>query len=298
MGFVGRVLIGFGVLVLLFTAYLLWGTGLFEASHQHSLRQQFEKELSNLKTGANSTSTTLGSSASTAVPTSGVQAVVPGAVPPEGQPIGILDIPKLGLDKVVVEGTGTGDLRLGPGHYQGTPLPGQPGNAAIAGHRTTYGAPFYDLNELSSGDPIYVTTTQGKFLYRVTGSQVVSPNDTAVVAATSTPELTLTTCTPRFSAAQRLVVHAQLDTIPVSVPSHSAPAPKHRSGASGLAGDQGSWGGAVGWGLAFFALGVVVLLIARRWRRPWVTYSVGVLPLLVVLFFFFQSVSPLLPASF
>ena len=76
------------------------------------------------------------------------------ADPADGQPVGLLQIPRIGVDKVIIEGTSTTDLRQGPGHYLGTPLPGQAGNAAIAGHRTTYGAPFYNLNELQPVTPI------------------------------------------------------------------------------------------------------------------------------------------------
>ena len=80
----------------------------------------------------------------------------------------MLRIAKIGLNKVIVQGTSTADLRQGPGHYPGTPLPGEQGNAAIAGHRTTYGAPFYNLDELAPGDLIEITTVQGTFTYRVT----------------------------------------------------------------------------------------------------------------------------------
>ena len=84
-------------------------------------------------------------------------------------------IPKIGVDKIVVEGVGRNDLRKGPGHYPDTPMPGQPGNAAIAGHRTTYGAPFNRIDELEPGDEILVTTLQGPFTYEVTGTEIVTP---------------------------------------------------------------------------------------------------------------------------
>jgi len=315
-------LLAFGVLVLLFVAYLLWGTGIFEASHQNALRHQFEQELGRT-TGKSSSSTTQpntqgsspnsppqgctssGQTTSTTLAGSGAHSLVPGTVPAEGQPVGIIQIPKISLDKVVVEGTGTSDLRLGPGHYPGTPLPGQPGNAAIAGHRTTYGAPFYDLNEMATGDPIYVTTTQGCFTYDVTQVRVVSPNDTSVVAAidpTSTPELTLTTCNPRFSSSQRLVVQATLSptVTPAVIPpaTRQTPPSKRRASSSGLAGDQGTWTGAFVWGAASLLCAVGVWLIARSRRRRLGAYALGVLPLLVLLFLFFENLSPLLPASF
>jgi sortase A len=202
------------------------------------------------------------------------------------------------LNAIVVQGTSTSDLRLGPGHYPGTPLPGQPGNSAIAGHRTTYGAPFYALDELHAGDPVFVTTTQGRFCYQVTRNLVVNPSDVAVVAQTSTPELTLTTCNPRFSATSRLVVQASLVTPAAAVPEHLSLAGKGHSSSSGLAGGQGSWPGALIWGAACAAWGVGVWALSRRRHRPWVTYALGAVPLLVLLFVFFQNLAPLLPASF
>lgn len=325
---VGRVLIGFGVLVLLFVAYLLWGTGISEASHQHALRQQFEHELAGIKghsSSSTSTSTSTSTSASTpsstpsscsttstpdssttstpgsstaTLHTSGAQPPVPGTVPTERQPVGVIQIPKIGVNKVVVEGTATADLHLGPGHYPGTPLPGQPGNAAIAGHRTTYGAPFYNLNELVPGDPIFVTTTQGLFLYCVTHVLVVSPSDLAIVAPSPKPELTLTTCNPRFSASQRLVVQASLHTPPATIPDHPTQSRPLRSSSSSLAGEQGSWTGALGWGLTCLAVGIGLWALARTRRRPGIIYGLGAVPLLVVLFLFFENLSPLLPASF
>lgn len=328
MSGLGRLLVAFGVLVLLFVVYLLWGTGIFEAEHQSALRHQFEQQLAREGGGgaqSASTSTTQAttvssnspppgctssgptSSTSTTLANAGVRSVASGQAPAEGQPVGIIQIPKIALDKVVVEGTGTNDLRLGPGHYSGTPLPGQAGNAAIAGHRTTYGAPFYDLNEMAANDPIYVTTTQGCFTYLVKDVRVVSPNDTSVVApiaSSAVPELTLTTCNPRFSSYQRLVVQADLIANETPAPTPPQPAPKAGSGSKpassslGLAGGQGSWTGALGWGAATVAVAIAVWLTARTRRRRWGAYAIGAVPVLVVLFLFFESVSPLLPASF
>ena len=94
----------------------------------------------------------------------------PAARPAEGDAIAHLRIPAIGVDKIVVEGVQVADLKRGPGHYPDSPLPGQPGNAAIAGHRTTYGAPFNRLDELEQGDEILVTTVQGAFRYEVRAS--------------------------------------------------------------------------------------------------------------------------------
>lgn len=299
LGAIGRLLLGFGILLLLFAAYMLWGTGLIEASHQAALRQEFDRALAahpaNLHTGATSTT-------SSTLPSGLSQQLAAGAAPGEGRPVAILQIPKLGFQKVVVEGTAEDDLALGPGHYRSTPLPGQPGNAAIAGHRTTYGAPFYNLDQLTAGDHIDVTTLQGRFTYVVRRTEIVAPSDVAVLDPTTTPELTLTTCNPRFSASQRLVVHASLLSTPAPAPpppSATKPVPVH-SDASGLAGSHAGWGGAALWGTGALAVGVAAWGVARRLPRSrrWLAYGAGVPPLLVLLFFFFSSVAPRLPASF
>ena len=213
-GVLGRILLGAGVIILLFVAYQLWGTGIAESHSQALLRQRLDAQLHREARHSPTTTTTKPTSTSTTTttPSTGDQPTVGPTIsaPNDGSPVGFLRIAKIGLDKVIVQGTSTTDLRQGPGHYPGTPLPGEQGNAAIAGHRTTYGAPFYNLDELARGDPIVVTTVQGTFNYKVTATLIVSPGDTSVVDNTATPELTLTTCNPRFSASQRLVVHAVL----------------------------------------------------------------------------------------
>ena len=120
-----------------------------------------------------------------------------------------LKIPALGVDVVVVEGTSTSALRAGAGHYPRTPLPCEDGNVAIAGHRTTYGRPFNRLDELREGDIFILETPVGKCTYRMKGSPfVVKPSDTHVVAPTEISQLTLTTCHPKGSARERLIVQA------------------------------------------------------------------------------------------
>ena len=129
-------------------------------------------------------------------------------------PGGVLDrlvIPTIGLRRYVVQGTAESDLAEGPGHYLGTPLPGQYGNVAIAGHRTTYGAPFWALNELAPGDRILLTDATGHtWTYQVTGHLVVGPDQMSVIGPLKGYYLTLTTCNPRFWATGRLVVRAEL----------------------------------------------------------------------------------------
>jgi sortase A len=136
-----------------------------------------------------------------------------------GQPIGRLLIPRLHFSRWIQQGAGgpagltpAGDapfLRSGPVHYAVTPLPGAGEPFAIAGHRTTYGAPFYSLDKLRPGDPIVFQTPYARFTYRVARTTTVLPNTVSVLFDRGY-SLVLTTCTPRYSASHRLVVWAQL----------------------------------------------------------------------------------------
>ena len=128
----------------------------------------------------------------------------------EGDALTRLVIPALKVDTVVVEGTGASALRAGAGHYPNTPLPGEAGNVAIAGHRTTYGKPFANLDRLAVGDQIVLETPLGRHSYRVTRPPfVVANNDFSVISQTPGHILTLTTCHPKGSARQRLIVRAE-----------------------------------------------------------------------------------------
>ena len=128
-----------------------------------------------------------------------------------GDPLGKIRIPEIGLDEVFVEGTGTADLRRGPGHYPATPLPGRHGTVAIAGHRTTYGAPFHDVDELRRGDPIELTMPYGRFTYRVQRTRIVAPTAVEVTDPVGYDRLVLSACHPLYSAAQRIIVFARLE---------------------------------------------------------------------------------------
>jgi len=129
---------------------------------------------------------------------------------PIGDPFGRIVIDKIGLDAVMFEGTDRETLRLGPGHMPETPLPGQPGNSVLSGHRTTYGRPFSDLDQLGPGDTIEVVTAVGVNTYEVRDVLVVQPTDLWVTDQAGGAWLTLTTCHPRFSARERLVIQAEL----------------------------------------------------------------------------------------
>ena len=311
-----------GVLLLSFVAYQLWGTALYEHHAQDQLRHELQQKL-----GPTTTTSSLPSSPGTSSPSTTSPTPVAGVAPPTpdptvGTPVGLLSIPRIGMNgAAIVEGTDESQLQQGPGHYLGTPLPGQAGNAAIAGHRTTYGAPFYNLNELLPGDPITVQTSQGTFTYDVVASHLVLPSNTTVLDASTTPELTLTTCNPRYSAAQRLVVLARLTaaalTPPPTVPTTAPPFSTSTSTAPpstvpNLAGGVGEGGGlsgvstrnqvelAVLWGALTLVAAVLGLIGWRRGRRPWswVVLAMGT-PLTVAgLLLCYQHISLALPQSF
>ena len=204
----GKFLISVGMGILIFVGWTLWGTGLYYSDQQDSLRAEFTREpIASASEGS-------------------VEALGPaeGFAPRPGKPVFNLVIPAIKLDQIVVEGVGVEELRKGPGHYPECrsgftkPLctewqevwPGQRGRVIVSGHRTTYGAPFWDLDKLRKGDEIITKTEWGRFTYVVTDKDVVKPDSLAIAVPSERPEIVLTTCNPKFSAAQRLVVFAQL----------------------------------------------------------------------------------------
>jgi sortase A len=308
----GKVLITLGVLILLFVGYQLWGTGIYTARAQNDLENEFEDTLR--RAGGEgeaqfppaSTTTTRGTGATTATtaPSTSTTTAPPPSVS-EGDGVAKIVIPKVGIDWVVVEGVDESDLRDGPGHYPLTPLPGQMGNAAIAGHRTTYGAPFSALQELEAGDTIHITTVQGAFEYRVYDAFAVAPSASDVLEPHDTRQaiLTLTTCHPKYSAAQRWIVKAELQ-----VPAGAAPLPSsvelddptidpEAVAGDGLSGDTGSKTPTV-------LAGLVVLLIGGLWwllfhRHPrWTTWLIGVVPFGIALVVFYFYLERVLPANY
>ncbi|MDQ1500228.1 MAG: sortase [Actinomycetota bacterium] len=290
----GAILTGAGVLILLFVAYQLWGTGLYTSRQQDSLRSQFNQKAKIAESAPSTTSTTFN----------------PANLPPpapSGESVANIRIPKIGVDKYVVQGVGLADLRKGPGHYPQTPLPGEKGNAAIAGHRTTYGAPFNRLDELAAGDDVLVTTLKGSFTYKVSTTHVVKPDQVEVLDPTPTPTLTLTTCNPKYSAKERLVVVAALapgQTATAATPSPTTPPVNGKEQAlpaDGL-GDAGLASGksrlpTILWGLLTAAIGFGWWWAVRK-RRHWTSYVGGVVPFLIALFFFYAHLELLLPANF
>jgi sortase A len=135
------------------------------------------------------------------------------APPPEHEAFAIIRVPSIDRLKdgwAVVEGVGRNDLKNGVGHMPSTPLPGQPGNSVISGHRTTYGAPFHEFDQLNPGDIIEVETGLGVHIYEVRETIIVRPTEVWVTDQREGAWLTLTTCHPKFSSRQRLVVFAEL----------------------------------------------------------------------------------------
>jgi len=129
--------------------------------------------------------------------------------PLKGDAIARIMIPSIGLSKYVVEGTDLESLRNGPGHYPDTPLPGAPGTTAIAGHRTTYGAPFRHIDEVRHGEPIVIDMPDGRFVYRVQRTKIVDDQDLSVLDKVGYQRLVLSACHPLYSAAQRVIVFAR-----------------------------------------------------------------------------------------
>jgi sortase A len=312
----GRVLVTAGILILLFVAYQLWGTGIYQSRQQSDLRNQFEHTLA---TGGAPTTTlpatttpssTLPGATTTTTTTIAPQGPTSTAftIPPKGDPVALIAIPRIGVNQVVVEGVDVDDLRKGPGHYPATQMPGHEGTTAMAGHRTTYGAPFGDLDQLSPGDQIVLTTVQGRFVYKVTETRVVDPNDGSVLE--NVPDgnspghwlatITLTTCNPKFSAAERLVVLGSL----VLPPGQTAPLPKdavsNEPGATkiaGLSGQSSSRTPAILWGLLAAILGLLWWFWFHRYPR-WTTWIIGAVPFLAVLFVFYVYLERLLPSNY
>jgi len=178
-----------------YLAWLLWGTGITTSRAQSRLEVQFAQRLEHARP----------------LPVLPAEAEEPPVVSFSlGDPVAIIRIPRIDVDMVVVEGSDTASLKQGPGHYRDTAFPWEDqGTVAIAGHRTTYGQPFWSLNELRKGDLIRLVTEFGTFDYRVTRLTEVAPTDSGVLEQTEEPTLVLTTCTPRFSATRRLIVFAE-----------------------------------------------------------------------------------------
>ena len=206
----GRALLGIGLLIALFLFYQLFVTDLINSRSQAAAAEELVVVLAQRRDDLTSPTTTTPSSTTTTAQVIELPELIVEPHVPVGEPFARLIIDRIALDAVVFEGVDRTTLKSGPGHMPGTPLPGQPGNAVISGHRTTYGRPFYELDLLVVGDEIEVETALGINTYSVRDILIVAPTDVWVAANMDGAWLTLTTCHPRFSAAQRLIIQAEL----------------------------------------------------------------------------------------
>jgi sortase A len=192
----GEVMITFGLVLLLFAAYEIWGKSFLVNEHQNDLESQLNQQWNN--------------------PTVGPTTARNPVAPPPGGTIGRIYIPRLGKHWVVVEGVSQADIAYAPGHYPGTALPGQVGNFSVAGHRTP--AIWWDLDQVRDGDLLVVQTRDNYYTYTVTSIEIVKPTAIQVVAPVpdhpgetpTQPMITLTTCNPKWDNYQRLIVHGTL----------------------------------------------------------------------------------------
>jgi sortase A len=261
-------LLVFAGTILAFLVFALWFSGLTHARSQVGLQRRFRTELAELR------------------------APVTGTIEP-GSPVAILRVPTIGVNEVVVQGARSGQLRAGPGHVVGTPLPGQPGNAVIAGRRTMYGGPFKHLRSLERGDRIVVTTGQGGSTYRVMGVKTYSPTNGSMFGDYGDNRLTLFTADPPLRGSRRLVVTAKLVERPYAATDLSRTLDAE---GLGLTGERGAIAVVLVWLEILVALLFAGVLAMRRFSR-WTAWIVFVPALALVTWLFFQHVVQLLPAT-
>lgn len=197
----GIVLASLGIVVLLFVLYELVGTGFVTKHHQNVLREEFREQLDDPVLAG-------------PVTPDRPQAL---PAPPDGSAIGRLTIPRIDVDVIAVEGVDLDLLARGPGRYPQSAFFGEEGSVAVAGHRTGWGSPFIDLDRLDRGDEIIVERPEATYKYLVTRSAIVQPDDVWVLKGDpesfSEFRLTLTTCTPKYTSRDRLIVWADLVSV-------------------------------------------------------------------------------------
>jgi sortase A len=204
----GWTMVWSGLGLLGFVAFQLYGTDLLNARHQAEAAETIEVVLDERRDtmpAPEPPPTTVAGE-----PVEELPVLLQEPELDEGEPLGRIRIPAIGVDQVLFEGVSTETLKLGPGHMPWTVHPGQPGNAVISGHRVTHGRPFYDLDRLIDGDVIEVETATGTHRYTVRDRAVVLPTDVWVTDPRRGAWLTLTTCNPKHSARERLIVFAEL----------------------------------------------------------------------------------------
>ena len=266
----GRTMIAAGFLLLSFVAYQLWGTGIAEGRSQSAMATQFAK---------------------------------PQPIQPQfGGLVGRITSPSIDISKYVVAGVRLKDLERGPGLFPGSPLPGQKGNVAIAGHRTSFGAPFSRIDEIRDNDKIILETRDGTFTYIVNGEpRIVSATDTAVVKTTN-PDvamITLVSCYPKWTSTQRIIVVATLDSneSPLPPTPFATNEPVVQQTSDGWFHDPTAWSTVLFFGFALIAIRIIAVVLTRRGRRKFFVYLIAGGIFVPTLFLFFGGLSRLLPAN-
>ncbi len=294
-GNVGLVVRDVIVIALLFVLFQVTVPGLGASGSQSDARREFAARLSTAKNAA--------AKNAPVAPAGGVKdpaaTPIPAAVE-SGTPMARLMIKKIGLDQVVVEGTAGSSLRKGPGHFASTPLPGQPGNSVIAAHRVGAGAAFAQIDQLTNGDRIEVTTLQGTFVYRVRGQTVVGSGDHHMFTDRSDDRLTLTSAHPKYSVKQQYVVWATLDDDQVPATASEDPGPRSAKIASEVPawfGEDGVWIPLLFWGFVLVA-GYVGLYRFTRGASPRRSFGLGWILLIVLMLPFFHQLSRAFPANY
>jgi sortase A len=267
----GVLIFGLGVLIVLLLGYIYLFTPLSADRAQHALLQEI-----------------------TADPAKTFD-LAQGKLPPEGGPVAVLEIPALHLVDAVVQGSNAQDLRSGPGHMPTTALPGQPGNAVIAGRRATFGAPFGDIGSLKKGQVIKVIDGYGVYSYKVARVVDAEGGRHDVVTETKSNRLTLVTAASGIFPHGRLAVIALLEGKPLA--DTTEPNFHATSSELGLTADPVSGLLAVFWIIVFFVLLSATAWLLRRWDQPVVVYVLAVPVLLLVALFACESIIGYLPAT-
>jgi sortase A len=267
----GVIVFGLGVLILLLVGYIYVFTPLSEQRAQHTLLQQITaSEASSFK-------------------------LAEGKVPSEGSLVALLQIPSLGLNDAVFQGSSSQVLQKGPGHMPTTPLPGQAGNSVIAGRRATYGAPLGGIGGLKRGDIIRVVDGYGTFRYSVVSILTAQGGKHDVVTQTKVNRLTLVTAGSGVYPTGRLAVIARLTGKPFAA--NGSPRFRPNPAELGLGGDPASGLLAIGWSVLFLAMLGLTVWLLRRWTQPVVVFLLAAPLLLIVGLFACESFMGFLPAT-
>jgi LPXTG-site transpeptidase (sortase) family protein len=207
----GWTMISLGAFTLYFLVYQLVGTNAVTGQAQAALGDELAKEW-----------------AAPASPNAGQGKLVKEKPVAEGKAFAKIKVPDIHVSQVLIEGTGRDDLRKGPGRISSGKMPGEPGTFAVSGHRTTYGAPFFNLDKLDTGDQIIIETRHATYVYKVTRKRIVAPTEVSVLDDVRGPNgklkptIVLTTCHPKFSARQRMIIFG--DLVSAKPASRSTPA--------------------------------------------------------------------------